>query len=73
MGSCLKTVKGPRLDSSAPYKLDVVASCAFVILGRYRQEGHEFKTILSLHGSLRPAWETREEKLEEALGDPYQS
>lgn len=70
------------MDSPAAYKLDVVASWAFVILalGRYRQEGKEFKVILSLHGSLRPVWDTRDlisktrkEKLDRALGDPYQS
>lgn len=44
-------------------------------VGRYRQVGQEFKIILSLYGSLRPAWDTgdliskkRKKKLEEALG-----
>lgn len=55
-------MKGPRLDFPAPYTLDMVVSCAFVVLalGRYRQEGQDFKAILSLHSSLRPAWDTRD-------------
>lgn len=65
------------MDSPVPYKLAVVAAWAFVILalGRDRQQGQEFKTILGLLESLRPAWDTRDlvsktrkEKLDRALG-----
>lgn len=57
-------------------KLDVMAY-VFVLpaLARYRQGRQELKIILSLHGSLRPAWDTgdlvskkRKKKPEEALG-----